>query len=387
MRAAELLVIGAIGAVPLAIVGPFATRDRQGRRQPFRPGLVALALGVVAYLVSRVASAAVERLSGLEVDAPGTGFVATAYAFLVVGPVNEALRAAAAIPGLRSEHMRVPYDAMRVAIGAAASFATCESIVHLAGAGVTLAGGVRVLAAFSAQVALTSMWGFALGRERRRRLGGQGFTRAFLVAVGFSSLVRYLLFARGPSALWAALPLVVSACLASLVARRDLLRMSDPKYKRRLSRLLPLSPPTIEELEHALLRRPDRPLMLRWVLFGAFVTTGVLTAMIAGSVFVGHGAGVDFAVVDQEASFDRSGPPLVLLGSAALGAFPVSGFLIARASAARGVLEPALASAVAIIGLVVLLGLAAPVAVVFGLALGPVAFALACAGAWAGLER
>jgi hypothetical protein len=109
--------------------------------------------------------------------------------------------------------------------------------------------------------------------------------------------------------------------------------------------------------------------------------------MIAGSVFLGHGAGVDFAAVDQETSFDRSGPPLVLLGTAALGAFPVSGFLVARASSAHGVLEPALAAAVAILGLVVLLGLAAPVAVVFGLALGPVAFALACAGAWAGLER
>jgi RsiW-degrading membrane proteinase PrsW (M82 family) len=388
MRPVELLVIGAVSVVPLAIVGPFVARDNKGSLQPFRPGLIALALGVVAYFASRAAQLAAVRLSGLDLGAqPASGFVAIAYAFLIVGPVNEALRAAAAIPGLRSDRMRVPYDAMRVAIGAAAGFATCETVGYLSSVTVSSASVFRALAGFSAQVALTGMWGFALGRERRRRLGGQAFTRAFLVVVFFSALVHYLLFSRGESALWAALPLVVSACLAALVARRDLLRMGDPRYKRRLSRLLPLSPPTIEELELALLKRPDRPLMLRWIFFGALVTTGVLTAMIAGSVFVGHGAGVDFAAVDQEVSFDRSGPPLVLLGSAALGAFPVSGFLVARASAAQGVLEPALAAAVAIVGLVVLLGLAAPVAVVFGLALGPVAFALACAGAWAGLER
>jgi hypothetical protein len=75
------------------------------------------------------------------------------------------------------------------------------------------------------------------------------------------------------------------------------------------------------------------------------------------------------------------------LGTAAFAAFPASGFLVAKASAARGVLEPALGASLAILGIVVLLGLAAPVAVVFGLALAPVASALACAGAWAGLAR
>lgn len=388
MGALELLVVGAHTAVPLALVGPFLTKDRKGRREPFKPGLVSLGLGACAFGVSQIVDLAVKRAFGVDVDGTGDkGFVSVAYAFLVLGPMNEALRAAAAIPGLRSDRMRVPYDAMRVAIGAAAGFATCDSVRFLLASPPSAVQSFRVIASFAAHVALTSIWGFALGRERRRRLGGVGFTRAFLAAVAFSSLVRHLLFDRGPNALWAALPLVLSACLAALVARRDLLRMSDPKYQRRLSRLLPLSPPTIDELEHALLRRPDRPLMFRWIVFGALVTTGVLTAMIAGSVFLGHGAGVDFAAVDQETSFDRSGPPLVLLGTAALGAFPVSGFLVARASAAHGVLEPALAAAVAIVGLVVLLGLAAPVAVVFGLALGPVAFALACAGAWAGLER
>jgi hypothetical protein len=128
-------------------------------------------------------------------------------------------------------------------------------------------------------------------------------------------------------------------------------------------------------------------MMLRWIGFGALVTIGVLTALLAGSVALGRNTGVDFAAVDQAEAFQRSAPPLILLGTAAFAAFPISGFLVARASSAHGVLEPALGASIAILGIVVLLGLAAPVAVVFGLALAPVAFALACAGAWAGLER
>ncbi len=47
-------------------------------------------------------------------------------------------------------------------------------------------------------------------------------------------------------------------------------------------------------------------------------------------------------------------------------------------------LEPALASGLAIVLILVLLGLAAPVALVFALAFSPIAWALACAGAWVG---
>ena len=46
-----------------------------------------------------------------------------------------------------------------------------------------------------------------------------------------------------------------------------------------------------------------------------------------------------------------------------------------------------MSAAVAIGGSLVLLGLAAPVAVVFAIAFAPIAFGLACAGAWVALER
>ena len=50
-------------------------------------------------------------------------------------------------------------------------------------------------------------------------------------------------------------------------------------------------------------------------------------------------------------------------------------------------LEAAIAATLAIGGALVLLGLAAPVAVVFALAFAPVALGLACAGAWIGVSR
>jgi hypothetical protein len=67
-----------------------------------------------------------------------------------------------------------------------------------------------------------------------------------------------------------------------------------------------------------------------------------------------------------------------------LAAFPVSGYLIAKASNLPTLLEPALASGLAIVFMLVLLGLAAPVALVFALAFSPIAWGLACAGAWVG---
>jgi hypothetical protein len=74
-----------------------------------------------------------------------------------------------------------------------------------------------------------------------------------------------------------------------------------------------------------------------------------------------------------------------LLGAGVLVAFPAAGFLVARASGTASVLEPALAAALAIAGTLVMLGLAAPVAVVFALAFAPIGFGLACAGAWVGI--
>jgi hypothetical protein len=50
----------------------------------------------------------------------------------------------------------------------------------------------------------------------------------------------------------------------------------------------------------------------------------------------------------------------------------------------KTLLEPALAAALALVLTLLILGIAAPVAVIFAIACSPIAWALACAGAWIG---
>jgi hypothetical protein len=381
----DWLLHAAIVVGPLALA-PYRRRSGKGASS-FPPGVLATALGMIAFAVSLGIAWASSRAFGFDLgrrgDAEGLG---SAFGLFVLGPLDETLRVAAAVVPLRSKHMRRPYDAMRVSIGAAAGFVSMALAVRYWGQPVGLEDLVRGGLAGLGQVSLSSLWGYALGRERRRKPSGTAFSRAFLLAVLFSTLLSHLLWARGPRGLVAAAPLVITAVAISLVARRDLGRLGEETRSALLSRFLPVAPPSLDALRDAL-RRPERPMMLRWVLLGALVTIGVLTTSLTASVLLGRRLGIDFAAVDQPDSFERSVPPLVLLGLATLAAFPIAGFLVARASAARGVLEAALGATIAIASVVVLMGVAAPVAVAFGLAFAPIAFGLACAGAWAGIER
>ncbi|HZO12977.1 MAG TPA: hypothetical protein VFB62_06955, partial [Polyangiaceae bacterium] len=143
--------------------------------------------------------------------------------------------------------------------------------------------------------------------------------------------------------------------------------------------------PSIQAIREAF-REQDRPLTVRWISFGALVTAGMITSGITVAVLLGHELGVDFSAVDRRDAGADAMPPLVLLGIGALAAFPFSGYLLARASGTRSVLEPAMASAVAMLLMMVFMGMVAPVSVVFVIAFAPIAFALSCAGAWVGLS-
>ena len=79
-----------------------------------------------------------------------------------------------------------------------------------------------------------------------------------------------------------------------------------------------------------------------------------MTAGLALSVAFGHWAHVDFSLVDEHDVTTTA--PVALLGSGLLAAFPVSGYLIAKASNLPTLLEPALASGLAILLMLVLLG-------------------------------
>jgi len=311
------------------------------------------------------------------------------YTFLVVAPLEQALRVGAVLPVYKSDQFYSPFDGVMFPSASAMGFATTQTAVYLWGAPPLGTELLRAMLAVPASVAFAQLWGYALGRDKSKRLGGRFFNGAFIVAVLFHGIYDHIVFARGPTALIAAIPLLVSVGVVAGFGARDLYRRGHAyKPSSRAARrfLRSIQPPSLRAMREAL-RRTERPVMLTWIAFGALVTTGVITAALAGALYLGHRLGVDFAAVDRSESAAAATPPLVLLGCAVLAAFPVAGFLVARASSTRTVLEPAMSAALAITGTLVLLGFAAPVAVVFALACAPIAFALACAGAWVGLAR
>jgi hypothetical protein len=318
--------------------------------------------------------------------------VALAFAFLVLAPLDEALRLGAATAALPEFDAVRPYDRMRGAVAAALGFASMFTAVRLAAFASTNGGlaaldVARALVDLLAHVSLSSLWGFALGRSRRRGFAERSVRVTFVVAAGLSSTTTYLLYGRGPGATVAAVPLVLLAAFTALVARRDLLRVDAMRSSARLSRLLPVEPPTVDEIEAMLRRKPGQRVTLWRIGVGTLVTLGSLLAGLALAVALGRRFHVDFSAIDRTGAGDAAVGPLVLLGICALGAFPIAGFVTARATVASSVLEPALGASVAIVSCFALVGATAPVAVVFALAILPVAFALTCAGAWTGIAR
>jgi RsiW-degrading membrane proteinase PrsW (M82 family) len=315
------------------------------------------------------------------------------YVFCVVAPLREGAKVAAAWPAFRSKHFDEPYDGVVYAGAAALGFAAVESAGVLREHPTGAIWVARTLLALPAHLFFASLWGYSLGRSKHgTKRAGHLFPIAWAGATLLHGLYLHFVYGRGPAALVGVFPLLLAMGVVALFAARDLRARGDRPSRdlaelagdSRLSRLSldRLSQPPSLRAVRAALRRTDRPIMIRWILFGALVTLGTMVAGFAGSVAFGHSVHVDFSIVDEHNV--NAVPPLVLLGVGVLVGFPVSGFLVARASNLPTLLEPALAAALAIVTTLVLLGLAAPTALVFAVAFSPIAFALACAGAWVG---
>ncbi len=148
-----------------------------------------------------------------------------------------------------------------------------------------------------------------------------------------------------------------------------------------MSRTYVSAPPSLAAVRAAL-RKNDQPIKVRWIAFGALVTIGAMLVGLTISTLAAHWLDIDFAYVDER-SVSTIGP-IAVLGVGLLAAFPISGYLVAKASSASTLLEPALAAALALTVTIVIVGFAAPVVVVFGLACSPIAWTLSCMGAWVG---
>lgn len=338
-----------------------------------------LAFGIGAAFTERT----LERALALPSFGNATsGFLAAAYTFCLIAPLEQALTALASLPGLRSRRIKTPLDAWLTVVAAAVGMSTVRAAaLYLANPDGAIAV-VRSTLIVASHVVFVALWGYTVARARRRSLGGSGFASSFFAAVIFRGLIDYLVIGRGLAAAASGIPLIVSAAILAILAYRELGQTRNPRARRSVLR----DPPSIDTIRQAL-RKRQGPLVTRWIVLGSVVTLGIMVTFFAIAILLGRRLGVDFALVDQARFDDRAAAPFILIGTSLLAAFPCSGFLLARASGANSVLEPALSATLAIVAVLVLLGTAAPIAAAFALACAPVAFTLSCMGAWVGCER
>ncbi len=378
--------------VPAALLALLVYKSDKNREPPwlvvftFVSGSV-LALGSM-FIEHRAAS-----WTGLSLRTSVAGEAgALIYLFALVAPLREASKVAAVWPAFRSRHFDEPYDGVVYASAAALGFATVENATMLRDNPVGTIWLARAIVALPAHVFFACLWGYALGRAKQPKVPGAIFPMAWIAATFAHGLYTHFVYGRGPGALVAVLPLLAAMGGVVWVAGRDLRargdrpsrepsltwgddRMSRPSFSRMTA------PPSLRTVREAL-RRTENPVMVRWIVFGAMVTIGAMVAGLGLSVALGFWARIDFSLVDEHDVTTTA--PLAILAAGLLAGFPVSGFLVARASRLPTLLEPALATAFAIILTLVVLGFAAPIALVFALAFSPIAFGLACAGAWIG---
>ena len=357
------------------------------RREPLPLVLLVFALGGVGKGVTWYAEHRASAWTGLDMSSQVAGNTGSLlFLFGFAAPMREASKVAAMWPAFRSKHFDEPVDGLVYAASAALGFACIENAITLRDNPMGWIWLARTAVALPAHVFFACFWGYALGRVKRIKRPGPLFPAAWMLATGLHGLYAHLVYGRGPGALVGTLPLLLAMAGTTFFAVRDLHARGEqaPRSSMLLDRVSTLymsGPPSLRTVRDVL-RREGQPITLRWIVFGALVTIGAMTAGLALSVAFGHWASVDFSLVDEHDVTTTA--PVALLGSGLLLAFPVSGYLIAKASNLPTLLEPALASGVAILLMLVLLGAAAPVALVFALAFSPIAWGLACAGAWVG---
>ena len=249
-------------------------------------------LGALSFYIESKAAA----FTGLGVQADVAGEAsALLFLFALVAPLRESMKVAAAWPAFKSKHFDEPYDGVVYASASALGFATLENafVLHAHPEGwVWIA---RTLLALPAHVFFACLWGWAMGRAKQSRTPSAYFPVLFTMAVGGHGFYIHFIYGRGPGALLAAIPLLLTMGAVSLFIGRDLVRaknlLVDPKDSRLRASVTRLSiaslealsrPPTLKGFREALARR-RQPLLFRWVFYGIFVTFGAMVVGLAGS--------------------------------------------------------------------------------------------------------
>lgn len=369
-------------ALPAPILGGLVWR-RVGRLRPVSPRAV-LSI-VVASVVVGGGALYVERLIlqftdlSLRVDGANGGTAALAM-FLMAAPLEEAAKVGCVWPLYATGRLLSPRVGLLYGVAAGVGLSVVELVWASRGVELTGLAGAQLLLGIPVQIFASGLWGYWLGRGDRPR--GKWFRLAWLLAVVIHGLYGLLISSGSPKLVASALPLALSMGGTGWIALRDMTPVEGSVgFERRgILRSLP-EPPSLRAMRRAL-RRSDRPIMLHWILIGGLVTLGVMLVSVGVAVWLGHELAIDFS--HAESSGPEAGAPLLLLGSAVLLSFPLAGFLVARASAATSVLEPALGACIAIVLLALTLAVSTSSGVLMSLGLAPVAFLLACVGAWFG---
>jgi hypothetical protein len=372
-------------AAPLLVLFPLGLAYLVWRRvsvlgQVSRRLTVAMAVGgALAALFAAYFERIVLSYTNLTLDVATSGVGGALLAtFLLAAPLEEAVKVSVVWPLYRTRRIIDPRFGVGYASAAGAGFSAVKGLMAVL---LGTPGGVTVLRALvsvPAQLFFAGVWGYALGARGPNRRG-HWFSLAWLVATLLHGLYDHIVWGRGPGLLVAVVPLFVFMGVGAWIALRDV----APEAPKQQHWIVP-DPPSLRALREAL-RPVDHRLMVRWIVVGAFTTLGLVIALLALTVVLGHRFGVDFSLADE--SDMRSSGPLILLGAAVLSAFPIAGYLVAKASAAHSVLEPALAAGLALAALIAMLFMTAPIGVLFALAVAPLACGMACGGAWIGLER
>jgi RsiW-degrading membrane proteinase PrsW (M82 family) len=377
-------------ALPALLCAVLAYRTT--KREPAWLVLVTFLLGAAAGLLAHYATHRPAVLTGLHLrvatGADENGVLV--FLFLVVVPIQEAGKVAAAWPAFLSKHIDESFDGVVYAAASSLGFAAAESASVLRAHPMGAIWPARAFLALLAHVFFACLWGYALGRARHFKTRLPVFPAAFFTAIVGRALYTYFVYGRGPGALLAVSPLLLAMGVVAWVLGRDLRDRYErtagrpPPPLRRPSRHSVVGDAPSLAAVRAALTRAEEPIQVWWVLFGALVTIGAMLAGLAGGVLAAHLLRIDLSTVDEHDL--RAAAPAMLLGAGVLASFPTSGWLIARAADVPTLLEPALAAVLALVITLVSVGLAAPFAVVFGLALSPIAWVLSCAGAWVGRQ-
>ncbi len=370
----------------LLLLGVVYVSDR--RREPWYVVLGTFVLGGVTGYGAIYLQQRAQAWTGLDLRSEVAGNAgALLFIFAFIAPVRELAKVIAVWPAFRSRFFDEPLDGVVYAASASLGASCVQSAHMFQNHELGLVWVLRAVLSLVANVFFACAWGYALGRVKQKKSVGSLLAFTWTASTMAHGLYIHLVLGRGSAAMVGVAPLLLAMALLTYFGYRDLKARGDAREDRpsglleRVSMHYLSAPPSLRSVQEAM-RKQGQPLTLRWVGFGTLVTLGTMFSGLALAVAFGHYADVDFSRVD-ESDVTTTGP-VALLGSGLLAAFPLSGYLIAKASSLHTLLEPALATALALVLTMVALGAAAPVALAFALAFSPIALGLAVAGAWVG---